>query len=117
MDTLPNNDTIRATLILIYGNAGKMILSNMLCTHGTISADPDCMDTKYRLLRAHVYSGLFWLGSWSRESTICTLTNWDEPMKVSARESTSERASDRTNETTKGRKNEKTKERTTQNHF
>lgn len=81
MDTLPNNDAIRAMLILIYGNAGKMILLNMLCTHGTISADPDCMDTKYRLLRAHVYSGLFWLGSWSRESTICTLTNWDEPMK------------------------------------
>jgi len=46
----------------------------ILSQHLTISVNPIYNDTKYRILRANVYSSLFWFGVFSAESTINLLT-------------------------------------------
>lgn len=74
MDSLPNNAVIKPVLMLILRNSGKAMICNILACHATISADASDNNTKYRLLRSNIYTGMCWLGTFSKDSTVNLMT-------------------------------------------
>lgn len=69
-------------IILMMGNAGKMMLCNILGMMMTVNAEPGNADTNYRVLRAWVYGMFFYLGRFSAEGMLSHARQWPTPMQV-----------------------------------
>jgi len=62
------NPGARGAIILMVGNAGKMMLFNILIACAVGAAEFQSADTNYRLLRAWVYGMFFYMGRFADEA-------------------------------------------------
>ena len=69
-------------IIILMGNAGKMMLFNILAMMMTVNAEPGNADTNYRILRCWVYGIIFYLGRFSGEGLLTHAKQWATPMRV-----------------------------------
>jgi len=78
------NPGARGAIILMVGNAGKMMLLNILIACAVGAAESQSADTNYRLLRAWVYGMFFYMGRFADEAVTAACTGWPSPMRVPA---------------------------------
>jgi hypothetical protein len=69
-------------IMLIVDRAGKTMLFAILA--GLAQATVGTEDTTYRLLRAWVMQGLFYMGTFARDGVLTTATGWPSPMRVAS---------------------------------
>ena len=66
--------------MLIIDRAGKTMLFAILSTLAMASVGSE--DITFRLLRAWVMQGIFYLGTFARDGVLTTATGWPSPMRV-----------------------------------
>ena len=67
-------------IMLIIGNAGKAMICAILTSLAMCSVGDE--DTSYRVMRAYVIQGTFYLGTFARDGVLATATGWPQPMRT-----------------------------------
>jgi len=69
-------------IMLIVDRAGKTMLFAILSALAMASVGTE--DTTFRLLRAWVMQGMFYMGTFARDGVLTTATGWPSPMRVAS---------------------------------
>ena len=76
------NPGAKGAILLIFGNAGKQMIFNILTLCAVSAAEPGTADTNYRLLRGWIYGMFFYMGRFAQEAVTEAATGWPSPMRV-----------------------------------
>ena len=72
----------KAAILMMIGNAGLMMLVNILTAALVCAAEPGSADTNYRMLRAWVYGMFFYMGKFADEAVTASCTGWPAPARL-----------------------------------